>query len=145
MENVTFCRSRFGGGKGAARRAGRRRSCSPLVGLTGWETALFRTSFSGGMRQAVWRSPAAPGPRGPPAPGWLMDEAVSGRLTRSRADRAERRSCCRSGNRPGTTIVFVTHSIYEAGLPRPETSLLLAARAPAGWRELVPVTLADAQ
>ena len=130
LDNVTLPLE-VGGGK-ALPGARTPQQLLELVGLNGWETA-FPHELSGGMRQRVAIARAlVSGPR-----LLLMDEPF-GALDEITRDRLNE-ELLQVWSSTGTTIVFVTHSIYEAAFLGQQV-LLLAAR-PGRVRELVQVTL----
>ncbi|MBV8446946.1 MAG: ABC transporter ATP-binding protein [Hyphomicrobiales bacterium] len=118
LENVALPLE-VGGHRGLAAGAPTPRDLLRLVGLEGWEGS-FPHELSGGMRQRVSIARALLG--GPRI--LLMDEPFGAldEITRDRLNEELRRIWMQTG----TTILFVTHSVYEA-IFLGETVLVLAA------------------
>ena len=112
LENVELPLE-VGGRRGLPAGAPTPRELLRLVGLEGWE-ASFPHELSGGMRQRVSIARALLG--GPRI--LLMDEPFGAldEITRDRLNEELRRIWLETG----TTILFVTHSVYEAMLSRRE-------------------------
>jgi NitT/TauT family transport system ATP-binding protein len=130
MENVTLP---LEVGRGVSKDAARDpRELLDMVGLSEWHQA-YPHELSGGMRQRVSIARAlVSGPR-----LLLMDEPF-GALDEITRDRLNE-ELLSLWERTGTTILFVTHSIYEAAFLGQDV-LLLAAR-PGRVRERMPVVL----
>jgi len=130
LENVTLPLEVGGGAPG--NRARDPRELLELVGLSGWEKA-FPHELSGGMRQRVSIARALVS-----SPKLLFMDEPFGALDEITRDRLNE-ELLSVWERTGTTILFVTHSIYEAAFLAQEV-LLLAAR-PGRVKERVPVDL----
>jgi NitT/TauT family transport system ATP-binding protein len=131
LENVELPLE-VGGRRSLPKGAPTPRELMRLVGLDGWE-ASFPHELSGGMRQRVSIARALLG--GPRL--LLMDEPFGAldEITRDRLNEELRRIWLETG----TTILFVTHSVYEA-IYLGETVLVLAAN-PGRVRAVVDIDL----
>jgi NitT/TauT family transport system ATP-binding protein len=131
LENVALPLE-VGGHRGLPAGAPTPRELLRLVGLDGWEGS-FPHELSGGMRQRVSIARALLG--GPRI--LLMDEPFGAldEITRDRLNEELRRIWLQTG----TTILFVTHSVYEA-IYLGETVLVLAAN-PGRVRDAVAIDL----
>jgi NitT/TauT family transport system ATP-binding protein len=131
LDNVTLPLEVGGGKVGIGARSPE--ELLALVGLSGWENA-YPHELSGGMRQRVAIARALVY-----APKLLLMDEPFGALDEITRDRLNE-ELLQIWAGTGTTILFVTHSVYEAAFLGQEV-LLLAAR-PGRVRELVPIRLA---
>jgi NitT/TauT family transport system ATP-binding protein len=130
LENVELPLEVGGGGK---RRGARDpRELLDLVGLSGWEKA-YPHELSGGMRQRVAIARALVND-----PKLLLMDEPFGALDEITRDRLNE-ELLRLWESTGATILFVTHSIYEAAFLGQQV-MLMAAR-PGRVREIVSVPL----
>ena len=121
-----------GGGASIAGHAASPRELIELVGLQGWENA-YPHELSGGMRQRVAIARALV-----TRPRLLLMDEPFGALDEITRDRLNE-ELLRVWEQTRTTILFVTHSLYEAAFLGQKV-LMLAAN-PGRVREIVPVNL----
>ncbi len=131
LENVELPLE-VGGGGGVRRGARDPRELLDLVGLAGWEKA-YPHELSGGMRQRVAIARALVND-----PKLLLMDEPFGALDEITRDRLNE-ELLRLWENTGATILFVTHSIYEAAFLGQQV-MLMAAR-PGRVREIVYVPL----
>jgi NitT/TauT family transport system ATP-binding protein len=130
LENVELPLEVGGGGK--RRGAHKPRELLELVGLSGWEGA-YPHELSGGMRQRVAIARALVND-----PKLLLMDEPFGALDEITRDRLNE-ELLRVWENTGATVLFVTHSIYEAAFLGQQV-MLMAAR-PGRVREVVSVPL----